>query len=201
MSEISDEGVYCLAWNIVLLGGNVTVLKSLFKQHHIWVDYAYPRKNGRTLLMCVKSVSMVNVLLEAGANPNAKDRTGMTPLIWACMSRKNQPVIRRLVAAGADMEYQLKGSITPLSMSCVLPENVRCLLNLHAYPSYVGEEGRDEDNTKESQAIIRQVAAAQTFVVCWRRATERQTQPLSSLPEHCCDLIVAHLYVKFHNYS
>ena len=53
--------------------------------------------------------TVVDVLLDAGANPNAADHRGMTPLMYVsvmAIKGKHETVLRSLLAAGADPELK-----------------------------------------------------------------------------------------------
>jgi ankyrin repeat protein len=58
----------------------------------------------------------VEVLLKAGANPNAKSPDGSTALHQAVAARQ-VPVIRALVAAGAKLDATNKDNLTPLQLA------------------------------------------------------------------------------------
>ena len=54
------------------------------------------------LLFCASATpELVDCALAAGANVNARNKRGDTPLIWQCWSVRNHGGIRRLLAAGA----------------------------------------------------------------------------------------------------
>ena len=56
----------------------------------------------------------VRAALKAGANPNARDETGLTPLIRAS-SASDAEIVRALVAAGATVDVVIPNSVTPLT--------------------------------------------------------------------------------------
>ena len=63
-------------------------------------------EHGRTLLMAIlvgnSPTSAVEAFIASGADVNARDRYGMTPLLFACLSH-DLKVTRSLIAAGADV--------------------------------------------------------------------------------------------------
>jgi ankyrin repeat protein len=61
-------------------------------------------------------IDALKVLLEAGANPNAKAPDGTTPLHQAVQNR-NLEFIRTLVAAGAALDTSNKDNLTPLQLA------------------------------------------------------------------------------------
>ncbi len=44
---------------------------------------------------------VIKLLLDAGADVNARDKDGLTPLMWAALLNQNPEVIRILLDAGA----------------------------------------------------------------------------------------------------
>jgi ankyrin repeat protein len=69
-----------------------------------------------TPLMAAETLQLAWTLIEAGANPKARDRTGRTPLHYAPKMRDGQLIIPLLVRAGADINARTTddGGITPL---------------------------------------------------------------------------------------
>lgn len=60
---------------------------------------------------------VVQRLLAAGADPNARDRSGKTPLHAAVQSAAPRPVLERLLAAGADPTIPGELGETPLTLA------------------------------------------------------------------------------------
>jgi ankyrin repeat protein len=69
-----------------------------------------------TPLMAAEALPLAWTLLEAGANPRARDRTGKTPLHYAPKMRDGALIIPLLARAGADVNARADepASITPL---------------------------------------------------------------------------------------
>ena len=67
--------------------------------------------------------TVVQVLLEAGADVNKADDSGVTPLCMAAQNG-NETVVRALIEAGADVNKAIKGGRTPLSVSMAPVINV-----------------------------------------------------------------------------
>lgn len=61
-------------------------------------------------------VDALKVLLQAGANPNAKAADGST-LLHQAVTAKQVPIIRTLVAAGAKLDAVNKDNLTPLLLA------------------------------------------------------------------------------------
>jgi ankyrin repeat protein len=81
----------------------------------------------------------VGTLIDAGADPNAENRRGATPLHYACDARPHngtwnpsnqRSVIELLLDAGSDVEHTDKAGATPLhrAVRARSPQAVRCLL-------------------------------------------------------------------------
>lgn len=69
-----------------------------------------------TPLMAAETLPVAWALLEAGADPRARDRTGKTPLHYAVKMRDAKDIMPLLVRAGADVNARAEapGQITPL---------------------------------------------------------------------------------------
>jgi ankyrin repeat protein len=69
-----------------------------------------------TPLMAAETLQLAWTLIEAGANPKARDRTGRTPLHYAPKMRDGELIIPLLVRAGAEINAKTtdSGAITPL---------------------------------------------------------------------------------------
>lgn len=97
-----DSPLNTAAWN-----DHIPAMKLLLK-HGASVDFR--RKDDRTILSwCIaqgdKGYATCRTLLESGADPNAKDSTGWTPLHWAV--RFSRPdLIRLLLQYGADVNIR-----------------------------------------------------------------------------------------------
>jgi len=61
---------------------------------------------------------LLNVLLHRGAHVNARDSSGLTPLMAACASAGSDSTIESLVAAGADVNLVSPSGATALLMLC-----------------------------------------------------------------------------------
>lgn len=100
--DYGDSPLNTAAWN-----DHVPAINSLLK-HGASVDFR--RKDDRTVLSwCIargdKGYATCRTLLDSGADPNARDSTGWTPLHWAV--RFSRPdLIRLLLQYGADVNIR-----------------------------------------------------------------------------------------------
>lgn len=86
----------------------------------------------------------VRQAVRGGADVNARDKDGVTPLHRAASNNGNPEVIRTLVQLGADVNARDKGGWTPLHMTAALskkPEVVLVLLELGADPKARADAG------------------------------------------------------------
>jgi uncharacterized protein len=106
---------------------------------------------GVTALMLAASlgnVAMVEALLAAGADANACDARGFTPLFHACYDpdadRGYPEVVKALLAAGADREAKIGYGVRPLMYAAGNGEAgvVEALLAAGADPAARNEGGR-----------------------------------------------------------
>ena len=82
----------------------------------------------------------VQLLLDAGADPNAKDWNGDTAL-FKCDSSDNLELIQPLLHAGAQIDARNRSGFTPLMSHAFIESWVRELLADGADPSLAGEHG------------------------------------------------------------
>lgn len=72
----------------------------------------------------------VQQAIEAGADVNAKDENGLTPLMAAASNNSNPLVIVELSNAGADANAQNKDGLTPLLLAAVNNSNPLAALEI-----------------------------------------------------------------------
>jgi ankyrin repeat protein len=76
----------------------------------------------------------VRLLLDLGADPNATDATGATPLTTASQKHADASIVATLVGASATLDF-------PAALNLKRYELAQALLNED--PSRIGSEGRD----------------------------------------------------------
>jgi uncharacterized protein len=143
------ELLYVKAEELIQYTNDVKGLSALIAQG---VDVKKPGKNsqGRTLLTSASTegkIPMMDVLIKAGADPNAKDEDGMTALRHVAWSGKNQVnATKRLIAAKADVNIAADDDWTPLIQDMYNDASVavplaQILLQAGADASVVNNEG------------------------------------------------------------
>src|SRR5450755_1090245 len=143
------EVLYSKAEDLIRYTDDVKGLNALVAQG---VDVKRPGENsqGRTLLFSAATegkVAMMDVVLKAGADPNAKDEDGMTALRDVAWTGKNQVnVTKRLIAAKADVNLTADDDWTPLIQVMYADPSVavpvaQVLLQAGADASIVNNEG------------------------------------------------------------
>jgi ankyrin repeat protein len=143
------EMLYAKAEDLIRYTDDVKALSALIAEG---VDVKRPRKNsqGRTLLFSAATegkIAMMDVVLKAGADPNAKDDEGMTALRDVAWTGKNQVnVTKRLIAAKANVNIAANDGWTPLIQvmyadPAVAVPVAQLLLQAGADASIVNNEG------------------------------------------------------------
>ncbi|ORX78126.1 ankyrin [Anaeromyces robustus] len=95
-----------------------SVLKELFENYRYDRDYEGETPLHKAYIQyryCKKYI--IDKLLKRGANINAKDNEGETPLIIAC-KYGNEKVVKVLVDYGADINKQDNEGYTPIFIAC-----------------------------------------------------------------------------------
>ena len=93
------------------------------------------------------TVEQLKICIEAGADPNARDRGGRTPLHAVAASSWEPDIVVALIAAGADPNARDAAGNTPLhaSLANEHADVVVKLLELGADPAARNDEGRAAD--------------------------------------------------------
>jgi hypothetical protein len=122
-------------WNRILHGGERFLIPRLqcFLSHGLPIELrfrSYQIFTQGTLLLACTSVSeqAALLLIEAGADVNAKDSAGLTPLreaVW----KGDRALVEILLDCGADINEVNEWDLSPLEMA-VMEEEVRALVEL-----------------------------------------------------------------------
>ncbi|KAK0113977.1 hypothetical protein ONS96_014824 [Cadophora gregata f. sp. sojae] len=123
-------GKTALLWAI--LGGKTGIAKSLLSHG---ADVALPDLAGRSPLHAAAMFDSgsITLLLDAGASPHTRQKSGETPLHFAARAclRDPLPYMSKLLDAGADINAQNHGRLTPLVYACEKKNNaaaIECLI-------------------------------------------------------------------------
>ena len=87
--------------------------------------------------------AVLAALLDAGAEPDARDENGNTPLQWAASWNGNPAIIEALLTGGADLHARNNGGNTPLHIAAYNenPAVLSTLLNAGADPTLRNTDG------------------------------------------------------------
>ena len=148
--------------------------------------------DGFSALMAAAQLApfaVVDLLLERGADPRAKAAFGHTAVMSAVQAGLDrrpddapEPILRRLAAAGADLDARRDDGDTALHLAVAfdLPEVVRALLAVGAHPDPVGPDGR----TPLLLAVTRgNLAAASLLLDAGADPDRRDTRRRTALDE------------------
>ena len=96
------------------------------------------------MIACAKgSTNLINILLNAGANPNNANVSGLTCIHIAVFGGCSQEILETMINHGADVNVPNMGGRTPLMLACK-KENIRTinvLLNAGANPHISDDSG------------------------------------------------------------
>jgi len=128
-----------------------------------------PIGEGKALV--TGSPELVKLLLAKGADPNARDGQGATPLLKAAASGRNTEVIGLLLAAGADPNALDAQRLTPLHWAAIYnAQALPLLLKAGAMPNAADDDG----NTPLHLApTSRDVASAMALVAAGANVNAR----------------------------
>ncbi|KAJ4265303.1 hypothetical protein NW762_004588 [Fusarium torreyae] len=106
-----------------------------------WVDLDQSSILQHAIATCRKST--LSLLLERGADIDAKDKQGQTVLLWA-VRKKRQDIVRLLLESPANIECEDCNRQTPLSWSARkgYGDITQLLLDNHAFIETIDEQGR-----------------------------------------------------------
>mmetsp|Transcript_48436 Transcript_48436/g.90191 ORF Transcript_48436/g.90191 Transcript_48436/m.90191 type:complete len:678 (+) Transcript_48436:145-2178(+) len=130
----------------------------------------------RTPLMMAASsgcASLAKLLLDAGADPNAKDCEGTTPLLVACCESGSLDMVQLLLTAGADVNHRnyLGSSALVLAAKNQQLPLVEMLLEAGAHPS-----AREREHGLSAFALACKHGFAKVAEALWSRAKGTPTE-------------------------
>ncbi len=107
--------------------------------------------------------AVVDVLVEVGADPNARDKNEATPLHYAVWPNDNPAVISALIDRGADPNAQAQDGLTPLHIAAEHSSNpsvISALLEGKADPNIRADDGRTSLHIAAKHANNPKIVAA-----------------------------------------
>ena len=110
--------------------GNIEEVKSLIK---IGVSVDHRDENGMTALSYAvmpswRSYEIADLLISLGANVNAENNSGHTPIFYTDNGLDFEQPLNLLIANGANVNHQAKNGITPLMNFTTNPEALLVLI-------------------------------------------------------------------------
>lgn len=130
-----------------VLRDDIDGLRQLLDKEHVDPNFADPFNPDYKVTPLMKAVQIdgaaVESLLKAGADPNAADKFGWTPLMYAATAKASSEVITMLVKAGANIDAVNARHQTPLMLAtmCKDGSGVENLLQSGADPDIADETG------------------------------------------------------------
>jgi len=143
--------------------------KALFVIVILWISFFFlsvsALANSNFFSLCMSGTPEgVKRAIEAGAEVNAKNDNGQTPLMLAIALNQNPEIIKMLLSAGANVNAKDKNGKTPLVYAATFnqnPEIIKLLLEAGADPLIADNKGRRAiDYTEEGTENYNLLAAA-----------------------------------------
>ena len=139
---VDDEGFTNLHWACISESSKETIQAII----DLGVDVNATNKRGSTALMIAcyfRNMNAINVLLNAGADPNIPDDLSDTCVHTAVLRDCSKEILQALVHHGADVNAKTKGSATALMIACEkgFEDSIIVLMNAGTDPNIVSVDG------------------------------------------------------------
>ena len=139
---VDVDGFTCLHY-AVHYGFSKEVFQAIIDHR---ADVNATNKDNRTALMMAcddNNEGIINVLLNAGANPNIVDVDGYTCLHYAAYGECSKDVLETIISQGVDVNATNKHKLTALRMACqrVNTDAINIRLNARADPNITDKLG------------------------------------------------------------
>ena len=168
--NIADaDGDTCLhnaVGNLLYTDGHTEVLQGIIS-HGIDVNATNKKNMTALMIACAKeNKDAINILLNAGADPNIADSDGDTCLHYAARSYWLTEVLQAIISHGVDVNATDKKNVNALMLACKIMKQdaINVLLNAGADPNIADADGdtclhyaaRSQWSTQVFQAILSQ---------------------------------------------
>ena len=101
-------------------------------------------QNHKHVDMCkTRTPEQITALIKAGADVNAKDKDGMTPVMWTAACNPKTDAIAALVKAGANVNAQANDGSTPLILAVLRNPNPEVITALAKAGAKLNAENKD----------------------------------------------------------
>ena len=139
---VDNDGDTCL--HAAVKGGCSKTIIYAIIDHDAHVNATNKDNQTALAIACVKkNVNAINVLLNAGANPNITDADGDTCLHTAALKECSKEVLHAVIDHGVDVNATNKENQTALTVACINKDEsaINVLLNARTNPNIVNDNG------------------------------------------------------------
>ena len=100
-----------------------------------------------------KNPEIIKILINAGADVNAKANEGITALLGAASFSKDPEIIKTLVNAGADVNAKTNDGMTALMAACINKQNIKIIEELIVSGADIDVIATDKDSNTRLTAL------------------------------------------------